>query len=155
MKVGHVDKWLISWRASMIPIRKLAVHSQLERIRIEKLMAEKEITETSEGLSVLVDTINSLSPQNFRPSYTHNPIRYFSFVLLSSVFRGPHVPSIRSKRRSFHTTDLWLPFVKGSNSRKKRIITPRSQLLFFIVPTVWRDAASTPLSNFSSPFESK
>jgi len=57
--------------------RQLVIHSEMDRITLERVMAGAEITDTDCGLTALVEKIKILTPncpQNFRSK--HNRTRF-------------------------------------------------------------------------------
>ena len=84
--------------------RQLAVQSELEKLRIEKYMKEKEITTVSEGLSSLVDRLNALTPQcpkNFR--HDSNKIRFLRSAVVGHPWASRAVGQITTAKFTFNT----------------------------------------------------
>jgi len=83
--------------------RQLAVHSELDRITLERVMAEAEITDTDSGLTALVEKINILTPQcppNFRSE--DNKTRFLRNAFLRHGWAEPAISQITTARFTYN-----------------------------------------------------
>ena len=83
--------------------RHRAVQSELEKLRIEKFMYERDITAISQGLTSFVDQINSLAPQcpnHFR--HDSNKTRFLRAAVVGHPWASRTIRQITTLKFTFH-----------------------------------------------------
>lgn len=83
--------------------RQLAVHSELDRLSLDRVMKDQQIVDLDAGLTLLVDRINVLTPQcppNFRSD--GNKVRFLRNSVLRQEWAQPAISQITTSRFNYN-----------------------------------------------------
>jgi len=105
--------------------RQLAVHSELDRITLARVMSDNDIADLDTGLTTLVEKINVLTPQcpaHFRSD--ENKLRFLRNAVIRQEWAQPAISQITTARFSYNALVTALREQLQLSEEKKELLNP-------------------------------